>query len=173
MQDLSHLVDHTNLTNASVTVSGLTRKAHNIVFTNWNNLNCKSVFVIVGVGVHVMADELLAVLIFTGDHGLKELHQRLSLALGGEEEVQALVMRLDGHTVLGRVVFDKKLLEEEQGLSLFCFLPHLNKTVPVILGLSPVTVWTHLISNDKLHHECLLQNGASHHLGLDLKLHLE
>ena len=74
-----------------------------------------------------MADELLAVLILDGDHGLKELHQRLPLALRGEEEVQALVMRLDTHTVLGGVVFDKKLLEEEQSLSLLCFLSHLNK----------------------------------------------
>ena len=74
-----------------------------------------------------MADELLAVLILAGDHRLKELHQRLPLALRGEEEVQALVMRLDAHTVLGGVVFDKKLLEEEQGLSLLCFLSHLNR----------------------------------------------
>ena len=74
-----------------------------------------------------MADELLAVLILAGNHRLKELHQRLPLALRGEEEVQALVMRLDAHTVLGGVVFDKELLEEEQGLSLLCFLSHLNK----------------------------------------------
>ena len=73
-----------------------------------------------------MADELLAVLILDGDHRLEELHQRLALALRGEVEVQTLVMRLDAHTVLGGVVFDKKLLEEEQSLSLFCFLPHLK-----------------------------------------------
>ena len=74
-----------------------------------------------------MANELLAVLILTGDHGLEELDQRLALALRGEEEVQTLMMGLDAHTVLGRVVFDKKLLEEEQSLSLFCFLTHLKR----------------------------------------------
>ena len=74
-----------------------------------------------------MADELLAVLILAGDHGLEELHHRLALALRGEEEVETLMMGLDANAVLGGVVFDKKLLEEEQSLSLFCFLSHLNR----------------------------------------------
>ena len=74
-----------------------------------------------------MADELLAVLILAGDHGLKELDHRLALALRGEEEVETLMVGFDAHAVLGGVVFDKKLLEEEQSLSLFCFLSHLNR----------------------------------------------
>ncbi len=88
----------------------------NIKTLSNSHLNSKSVFVVVGVGVDVMADELLTVLILTGDHGLEELNQRPALALCGEVEVQTLVMEFDAHTVLGGVVFDKKLLEEEQSL---------------------------------------------------------
>ena len=47
-----------------------------------------------------MADELLAVQILDGDHGLEELHQLLRVRLGGEIEVQTLVVGFDSHTVL-------------------------------------------------------------------------
>ena len=40
-------------------------------------------------------------------------------------------------------------------MGLKLFQTYLDKTVPMILGLSPVTVWAHLISHHKLDHECL------------------
>ena len=158
------------------------------------DLHRESVFIVVSVAVHVVADQLLAVLILDGNHRLEELnqslplqwkqtvrvetpgHQRLlssHLAFRGEEEVEPLMMRLDADTVLRGVVFDEQLLQEEQSLPLLGFLSHLNQAVPVILGLSPVTVRTHLISHSELHHEGLLEDGPAHHLCLHLQLHLQ
>ena len=82
-------------------------------------------------------------------------------------------MRLDTNTVFSGVIFDQQLLQEEQSLPLFSFLPHLNQAVPVILGLRSVTVRTHLIGHSELHHEGLLEDGPAHHLGLHLQLHLQ
>ena len=95
------------------------------------------------------------------------------LAFCGEEEVEPLMMRLDTNTVFSGVVFDQQLLQEEQSLPLFSFLPHLDQTVPVVLGLSSVTVRTHLVGHSVLHHEGLLEDGPAHHLGLHLQLHLQ
>ena len=39
----------------------------------------ESVFIVVSVAVHIVADQLLAVLILDGNHRLEELHQRLPL----------------------------------------------------------------------------------------------
>ncbi len=50
-----------------------------------------------------MADELLAVQILDGDHGLEEFHQLLGVRLGGEVEVQTLVVGFDSHTVLKKI----------------------------------------------------------------------
>ena len=50
---------------------------------------------------------------------------------------------------------------------------YLHQAVPVILGLGSVAVWAHLVGHRVLHHEGLLQDGAAHHLGLHLQLHLE
>ena len=85
----------------------------------------ESVFIVVSVAVHIVADQLLAVLILDRDHRLEELHQRLPFALRGEEEVQPLVMGLDAHTVLGGVILDQKLFQEEKGLPLFRLLSDL------------------------------------------------
>ena len=50
---------------------------------------------------------------------------------------------------------------------------NLYKTIPVILGLSSVTVRAHLISHYELHYKCLLQNCSTQHLSLNLQLDLE
>ena len=71
--------------------------------TNGNNINAEGVLVVVGVAVDVVADELLAVHILDGDHGLEELHQLLGIGLCGKVKVQALVVGLDPHTVLQQV----------------------------------------------------------------------
>ena len=107
-------------------MSRLTGEGDHVVLANRNHLDGECVFVVVGVGVDVVTDELLAVLILDRDHGLEELYQRLPLALRGEEEVETLVVRLDANTVLGRVVFYQQLLQEKQGLPLLCFLSHLK-----------------------------------------------
>ena len=54
-----------------------------------------------------------------------------------------------------------------------CKVLYLHEAVPVILGLGPVAVWAHLVGDRVLDHEGLLQDGAAHHLGLHLQLHLE
>ena len=89
------------------------------------------------------------------------------------------MMRFDAHTVLGGVVFYKKLLQEEQSFPLFgflsdleemvvrikyfvkCITSYLYKTIPVILSFSSVTVRTHLISNRELHYKGLLQDCST------------
>ena len=65
-----------------------------------NHVHAEGVLVVVGVAVHVVADELLAVHVLDGDHGLEELHQLLGVGLGGEVEVQPLVVGFDAHTIL-------------------------------------------------------------------------
>ena len=43
------------------------------------DLHRESVFIVVSVAVHIVADQLLAVLILDGNHRLEEFHQRLPL----------------------------------------------------------------------------------------------
>ena len=64
-------------------MSRLTGEGDHVVLANRNHLDGECVFVVVGVGVDVVTDELLAVLILDRDHGLEKLHQRLPLALRG------------------------------------------------------------------------------------------
>jgi hypothetical protein len=88
---------------SGTTGSSSTRTRTRIYLADWDDIDAEGVLVVVGVAVHVVADELLAVQILYGDHGLEELHQLLGVRLSGEVEVQTLVVGFDSHTVLKKI----------------------------------------------------------------------
>lgn len=58
----------TELAQLTQTLCQSGRKAHNIVFTDWNYFHAKCMLVSVGVVVYIMSDELLRGLITTWDN---------------------------------------------------------------------------------------------------------
>ena len=101
----------------------LRRQAYNVVFADGHHVHAEGVFVVVGVGVHVVRDELLGVLVLHRYDGLKKVRQLAGVGLGAKVKVETLVVGLDTDTVLGGAVFDQQLFDVEERLPLVGLLP--------------------------------------------------
>lgn len=80
---------------------------------------------------------------------------------------------LDGDGFLVRIELQNELLQIEEGLLMLGSLPHLNDTLPVILGLDALTALTDLIDDLELNNTGLMESSAATHLLLHGELHLD
>lgn len=108
-----------------------------------------------------------------GNGALQEVHHLLSVLLSGVVKINALVNLFDAHCALMQLVLQYQLLQVIKGLFVDSLLSDLHDCFPEVFGLHPMAILTHLMQDDKLHHEHLLQNGSIHDLFLDGHLHLD
>lgn len=167
MNGSRHSIDQRHLRDTAQLLGQLLRQTHQTVLGNRRDINRVRELAVKRVAVNVLRDQSLRFGQLDGQHCAQEVNHFASMILRRIVEIESTVLRLDSECVFVRLVLQHQLLQIVERLLVLRPLANLHQAGPKVLGLSPMAVVAHLIVDDELDDEHLLEHGSPEHFLVD------
>ena len=178
-EDIDHLHERRDLIHehqraqTTQVLRQLPREQHQVVLADGRDLHGRRVLVICSVTLKILRDQLLGLLEPARHAPLDEVDQPVPVRLVLELEINTVVHLLDAQTLLGRVVLDDQLLEEQERALVVDSLSKLHLRDPQVRRVGLLAVVALEVHDHELDDEALLEERAVEHLLLDGQLDLD
>mmetsp|Transcript_22929 Transcript_22929/g.54135 ORF Transcript_22929/g.54135 Transcript_22929/m.54135 type:complete len:372 (-) Transcript_22929:72-1187(-) len=144
---------------------------HNIVDADRAQLAHNGVLEVELIAVRIVGDQVPRLLDLRWDMGLNKVSEALCVALGLEEEVEALARLLQRCDLGVGVALEDELLQVAEGPSVWHLLPHLDDSVVSMGRERLLAIFTLLVDDLEFDNHCLLKDAGLRHLFLHGDLH--